>query len=317
MNFKKPKFWDLSKPNFISYILFPLTLIIRINNFFLDNLSLSKNKNIKTICIGNIYLGGTGKTPTTIKLYNIIKRLGFNVVTAKKFYKNEEDEQIILKEKTNLISEKTRNKIINSAIKKNFDLIVFDDGLQDKKVNYDIKFVCFNSDEWIGNGQLIPSGPLREKLNSLKKYDGVFIKGNDLIISKTISKIIKKINPEIKIYFTNYNVMNLDNFDLTKKYLLFSGIGSPKNFKNLLIKENFQIDFEMVFPDHYKYKISDIINILNNAKNLNTRIITTKKDYVKIPEEFKHKIDYLDVDLNINKEEDLINFLKQKLNEKY
>ena len=317
MNFKKPKFWDLSKPNFISYILFPLTLIIRINNFFLDNLSLSKNKNIKTICIGNIYLGGTGKTPTTIKLYNIIKRLGFNVVTAKKFYKNEEDEQIILKEKTNLISEKTRNKIINSAIKKNFDLIVFDDGLQDKKVNYDIKFVCFNSDEWIGNGQLIPSGPLREKLNSLKKYDGVFIKGNDLIISKTISKIIKKINPEIKIYFTNYNVMNLDNFDLTKKYLLFSGIGSPKNFKNLLIKENFQIDFEMVFPDHYKYKISDIINILNNAKNLNTRIITTKKDYVKIPEEFKHKIDYLEVDLNINKEEDLINFLKQKLNEKY
>ena len=317
MNFKKPKFWDLSKPNFISYILFPLTLIIRINNFFLDNLSLSKNKNIKTICIGNIYLGGTGKTPTTIKLYNIIKRLGFNVVTAKKFYKNEVDEQIILKEKTNLISEKTRNKIINSAIKNDFDLIVFDDGLQDKMVSYDIKFVCFNSDEWIGNGQLIPSGPLREKLNSLKKYDGVFIKGNDLIVSKTISKIIKKINPEIKIYFTNYNVMNLDNFDLTKKYLLFSGIGSPKNFKNLLIKENFQIDFEMVFPDHYKYKISDIINILNNAKNSNTRIITTKKDYVKIPEEFKHKIDYLEVDLNINKEEDLINFLKQKLNEKY
>ena len=94
-----------------SYILFPFTLVIRINNFFLDNLSLSKNKNIKTICIGNIYLGGTGKTPTTIKLYNIIKKLGFNVVTAKKFYKNEEDEQIILKEKTNLITEKTRNLI--------------------------------------------------------------------------------------------------------------------------------------------------------------------------------------------------------------
>ena len=317
MNFKKPKFWDLSKPNFISYILFPLTLIIRINNFFLDNLSLSKNKNIKTICIGNIYLGGTGKTPTTIKLYNIIKRLGFNVVTAKKFYKNEEDEQIILKEKTNLISEKTRNKIINSAIKKNFDLIVFDDGLQDKKVNYDIKFVCFNSDEWIGNGQLIPSGPLREKLNSLKKYDGVFIKGNDLIISKTISKIIKKINPEIKIYFTNYNVMNLDNFDLTKKYLLFSGIGSPKNFKNLLIKENFKIDFEMVFPDHYSYKISDILNILGNAKNLDARIITTKKDYVKIPNKFKDQIDFLEVELNINEDKDLINFIKKKLNEKY
>ena len=73
----------------------------------------------------------------------------------------------------------------------------------------------------------------------------------------------------------------------------------------------------MVFPDHYNYKNSDILNILSNAKNLNTRIITTKKDYVKVPEEFKNKIDYLEVDLKINEEENLINFLKQKLNEKY
>ncbi len=317
MKFKKPKFWDLNKPNFISYILFPLTLIIRISNFFLDNSSPFKNKAIKTICIGNIYIGGTGKTPTTIKLYNITKKLGFDVITAKKFYKDEKDEHTILKEKTNLITAKTRCEIIRSGIKKNTDLIIFDDGLQDKKVYYDIKFVCFNTDEWIGNGQLIPSGPLREKLSSLKKYDAVFIKGHDLIISKKIFQIIKKINPAIKIYFTNYKVLNLDNFDLTKKYLLFSGIGSPKNFKNLLIKENFQIDFEMVFPDHYNYKNSDILNILSNAKNLNTRIITTKKDYVKVPEEFKNKIDYLEVDLKINEEENLINFLKQKLNEKY
>ena len=75
MKFKKPKFWDSSKPNFISYILFPLTLIIRINNFFLDNLNLSKNKDIKTICIGNIYLGGTGKTPTTIKIIQYLKKI--------------------------------------------------------------------------------------------------------------------------------------------------------------------------------------------------------------------------------------------------
>ena len=83
-----------------------------------------------------------------------------------------------------------------------------------------------------------------------------------------------------------------------------------------LIKENFKISFEMIFPDHYKYKISDIINMLNNAKNLDAKLITTKKDYVKIPEEFKHEINYLDVDLKINEEENLINFLRQKLNEK-
>ena len=75
MNFKKPKFWDLSKPNFLSYLFFPLTFFIRINNYLLNQANPRKNKLIKTICIGNIYLGGTGKTPTVIKVYDIAKRL--------------------------------------------------------------------------------------------------------------------------------------------------------------------------------------------------------------------------------------------------
>ena len=316
MNFKKPKFWDLDKPNFVAYILLPFTIFIRISNFFLNKLSLQKNKNIKTICIGNIYLGGTGKTPTTIKLYNEIKKLGINVTTAKKFYKNEKDEHLLLKEKTNFISGKTRKKIIQSAIKEKFDLVIFDDGLQDKNINYDIKLVCFNSDEWIGNGYLIPSGPLREKLSSLKKYHGVFIKGHDLIKSRKISEIVNQINPAIKTYFTNYKVTNLKNFDLEQKYLLFCGIGSPINFKNLLKKENFKIVSEMIFSDHYNYKITDFENILSNAKNLNAKIVTTKKDYVKIPDKYKNQINYLEVDLNINDKEDFINTIKKRLNEK-
>ena len=85
MKFKKPKFWDLKKPNLISLFLLPLTLPIIINNYFLNFKSKTKNKSIKTICVGNIYLGGTGKTPTTIKLYNILNDLKLNVITGKKF----------------------------------------------------------------------------------------------------------------------------------------------------------------------------------------------------------------------------------------
>ena len=124
MNFKKPKFWSLNKPNFFSYLLFPLTFLVRINNFFLNNSTTFKSDQIKTICVGNIYLGGTGKTPTTIKLYNILKKLNFNVVTAKKFYKNEKDEQIILNQKTKLISKKTRKEILNIT-NKSTDAILF------------------------------------------------------------------------------------------------------------------------------------------------------------------------------------------------
>ena len=68
MNFKKPKFWDYKKPNFIAYLLFPITLLLTVNNFLLKIYPKKKFNEIKTICVGNIYLGGTGKTPTTLKL---------------------------------------------------------------------------------------------------------------------------------------------------------------------------------------------------------------------------------------------------------
>jgi tetraacyldisaccharide 4'-kinase len=178
MKLNKPKFWDDKKISFLAIILLPLTIFIAINNLILSIISKEKSKKIKTICVGNIYVGGTGKTPLTIKLYDIFKELNYKVSTAKKFYKKHSDEQIILKNKTNLIIASTRHKALEEAIKKKNELVIFDDGLQDNKIDYDLKFVCFNSKKWIGNGFLIPSGPLREKISSLKKYDVVFLNGD-------------------------------------------------------------------------------------------------------------------------------------------
>jgi tetraacyldisaccharide 4'-kinase len=118
MKLKKPKFWDYEKPNIISYILLPLTIIVKLSNLILDNYRPHKNTKIKTICVGNIYVGGTGKTPTTIKLYNLIKKLKYKVVTAKKFYKQEKDEQLLLSQETSVIVGNRRKKIVDYAIKK-------------------------------------------------------------------------------------------------------------------------------------------------------------------------------------------------------
>ena len=109
MKFKKPKFWDFKKPNLISHLLFPFTLLISLNNFFLKFKSKKKNEKIKTICIGNIYLGGTGKTPTTIAIYKILKKLSFKVSTAKKFYASQFDENLLLKNRTKFIISNNRN----------------------------------------------------------------------------------------------------------------------------------------------------------------------------------------------------------------
>ena len=318
MRFKKPKFWDLKKPNFLSYILMPFTIPVKINNILL-NLKSSKKKNkIKSICIGNIYLGGTGKTPATIKLFNIFKSIYSNVCTGKKYYSSQIDEQILLKNKTNLICETDRTKIIKKAINQNNRLIIFDDGLQDIKINYDLQIVCFDKKDWIGNGCILPSGPLREKLDSLKKYDIVFLKSNNYDPSMNqIINSIKNQNSEIKIFQTYYKPINLNKFNIEDKFIIFSGIGNPRSFRETLTANRMNIIEEIVFPDHNSYGDRDIEKIKEDAKNLNAKIITTEKDYVKLSEKNRAGIDFLEIDLIIEDEEKLINLIKSKIDEKH
>ena len=306
----------MKKPGLISYLLLPLTIPVIINNLLLKYRSIKKTDKIKLICVGNIYLGGTGKTPTTIKMFNICKKLNLNITTGKKFHSNQLDEEIILKNKTNLICEKSRKKVVEKAIRNNFDVVIFDDGLQDRNVNYDLKIVCFDSENWIGNGCLIPSGPLREKIDSIKKYDIVFLKG-ECLNEKRIIKLIKNQNPEIKVFQSYYEAVNLDRFNIKNDYLIFSGIANPNNFRNFLINNNFKVIDEIIFPDHYEYKQEDINKIKLKAKKLNAKIITTEKDYVKLSEKDTDNIDFIEIDLKIKNETDLINLINPIVNEKY
>ena len=280
----------------------------------LDLKSKKKDKRIKTICIGNIYLGGTGKTPTTIKLYQLLSQQGYEVLTANKNYKEHLDEKIILERKTETISSKNRLEIIDKAISMKKKILIFDDGLQDKKISYDIEFVCFDQKNWIGNGLLIPSGPLREKINSLKKYSCIFLKkdGED---TNAKTQLIKNINPNIKIFYTHFEPLNIDQFDKSKKYLIFSGIGNPQDFKNLLIKNELNIVDEIIYPDHYMYNKNDINKIKKRANGLGAKIITTEKDYVKISQLDKEDINFLEINLLIENQKELTDFIKEKFHE--
>ena len=316
MNFKKPKFWDLKKPSLLSHLLLPFTIFLQINNYLLKLKSKRKSKEVKTICIGNIYLGGTGKTPLTIKLFDILKDLEIKIATAKKYYLSQIEEQVMLKHKTNFITSKTREEIIEKSIQEKIDLIIFDDGLQDRNLNYDIQFVCFDSDTWIGNGRLIPSGPLRENLSSLNKYDAVFLKTYNKNNVDNLIHSIKKINHQIKIFKVFYEILNLDQFDLNEKYFAFSGIGNPKSFEDLLIKKNFNVINKHIYPDHYKYLQKDIDTLKKKAHDAGAKLITTEKDYIKIPERDKDDINCLKLGLEIDDEMGLLNFIKNKLNEK-
>ena len=308
MKFKKPKFWDLSKPNFISYFLIPLTLPIVLRNFLFQFLKKDRSLKIKTICVGNIYLGGTGKTPLTIKIYEILKRLGNRVATVKKFHSNQKDEQILLKEKTLSLIVNSRKDAIKKDNSQNYEFLIFDDGLQESEIDFDIKIVCFKSKNWIGNGQLIPAGPLREKISSLKKFDAVFLNGNSNNFEE-IKNQIYNINSKIKIFKTFYKISDKRKYDLNQKYLIFSGIGNPSEFKDILIENKFNIVRELIFPDHYEYNQNDFEKIKQKAKSENLSIITTEKDYMKVPLKLKKEIEFLTIDLIIQNEDKLIDLL--------
>ncbi len=306
MNLKKPKFWDYKRINLFAYFLLPIAFLIQLKNFF--KIKSKKKLKIKTICIGNIYIGGTGKTSLSIKINEILKKKGIKACFIKKFYKNQIDEQRLLRSKGKLFSSLNRLDAINQAISQNYEIAILDDGLQDYTINYDIKLVCFNNLNWIGNGLTIPAGPLRENLKNLEKYQDVFINGNEENV-ENIKKIILKINSKINIYVGKYKPININEFDKTNKYLVFSGIGNHKTFISMIKNYGLNVCKDLEFPDHYNYKNEDIKKILRLSEDMNCKIITTEKDYLRLNNNKLDKIKYIKSDLHIFDEDRFINHI--------
>ena len=310
MKIKKPKFWDYNKPNIISYILWPLSLFLQ----FLSNLKLlivSKKKfeEIKTICVGNIYVGGTGKTSLSLMIYDILLKNKIKTCFIKKYYSDQKDEQKILENKGKLFNFSKRELSLEKAIKENYDVAIFDDGLQDKSIEYDLSFVCFNNLNFIGNGLTMPSGPLRESFKNIKKYKYIFLNGNMENIKNIREKILET-NSNAKIFEANYVPMNIKEFDLNEKYLVFSGIGNHKTFLSMLKNNKMIINKDIEFPDHYNYSEKDLKNILRISKDNNLKILTTEKDFFRLNVKL-NEIKFIKSKLEISNEKDLINILSK------
>ena len=307
MNLKKPKFWDKQEPNFFSYILIPITIFFKII-VSLKPKSKIKIKDIKTICVGNIYLGGTGKTSLAIKIKEILTKKNIKTCFVKKFYTNQFDEQNLLKSYGKLFVANKRIDALNQAAKENYAVAILDDGLQDYSINYNISLVCFNTINWIGNGMTIPSGPLRESLNVLKNYNNIFLNGlNEDTLE--IEKKALKINPNINIHKSKYIPKNLNEFNINSNYLAFSGIGNHKTFISMLKEHKFKIIKDLEFSDHYNFTDRDLDKIINLAETLKCKVITTEKDYYRLDEKYHESIKFIKSELKLDDEEKLVKIL--------
>ena len=306
MKFIKPNFWK--KNSLITYLFYPLTIITRLI-IFLKKTKKQIEPDIPTICVGNIYLGGTGKTQLVIELNKILKK-NYKISVIKKYYKDQVDEQKLLYKNTNLVLSTNRLKTIESFKHNNNHIVILDDGLQDKKIKYKISVVCFNSLTGVGNGKLLPAGPLRESLSELKNYNAVFINGDK---KRYLINLIKNSNNKIKIFNGKYFLKNKKDFSNKKRYFAFCGIGTPENFFELLKENNIKLKDKLIFPDHYDYKLSDVNRIKKLAKDINCQLITTEKDYMKIKKFKNFKTKFAKIDLKIYDQAKFINFLKKNL----
>ena len=304
MNIKKPNFWDQKTPNLFAYLLLPIALIIKIFIYLKKKPDNSK-MNIKTICIGNFYIGGTGKTSLCIKINQILEKRKIKSCFIKKFYKNQADEQKLLENNGKLFLSLTRREAIQNAINENYEVAILDDGIQDKSITYDLSFICFNNINWIGNGMTIPAGPLREDINNLKNYDHVFLNGNLENLDEIETQILK-INSKINIHLGKYEITNLNEFQKEDDYLVFSGIGNHSTFISMLKEHGFKIKKDFEFSDHYQYSEKDLNKIISEAELLNCKIITTEKDFLRLNGNNDRKIKFIKSELNIIDEEKLI-----------
>ena len=209
MNLKKPKFWDYQKISIWAILLFPITILYRF--IFLTNKFLKTTKQfpIPVICIGNIYLGGTGKTPLAMEIFKIIKFLNKNPAFVRKPYRYVNDEIEMLKKFGKIFTLKDRASSISSLINSKFDVAILDDGFQDFSISPNLSILCFNSKQLIGNGFVIPSGPLRESFSSIKRADCIFINGEKNL---EFERKIKNLNSNSKIFYSKYKIKNSKKF---------------------------------------------------------------------------------------------------------
>ena len=284
---KTPK-WFLRKSP-IALILVPVSWVYWVFSgfVFLFRRSGALKSRRKIICVGNILAGGVGKTPI---VKQIAQRLDAPVVM--RGYKKDKSISQIGDEATMLaraglavhVGDRKSNVILLNNQNDEVGPIVMDDGLQNPTIQKDIEIIVFDDSIGYGNGLLLPAGPLRALKRSAKKADAIIV-----IKSKNPKKKFK-LPCNVPVFYAENKTIS--PYDGDEKLVAFAGIGYPKKFFAALSN----VVAVRAFADHYQYTKDDILRLLNLAEKHGAKLITTEKDWVRLPVEYQDKIKYAKLD---------------------
>jgi tetraacyldisaccharide 4'-kinase len=316
---KAPKFW--SKKGILSKILVPFSWIYIYISQRRHNRENAAKLSVPVICVGNLVMGGAGKTPMVIALVQILQGMGYKphiisrgygaivhgvkrVDPQKHNYLNVGDEPLLLAKFAPTWVSTNRVKAARAAIENDADVIVMDDGFQNNSIVKDISLIVVDAIQGFGNQYVFPAGPLREPfLNGLNKADATIVIGDGELSYLKSSK---------KIFHAKF----VEKEPLKKQaesVIAFAGLGYPKKFKQSLQKAGFNILEFHAYPDHHPYTITEIEKLIKRAQALKSTLITTSKDAVRLPQRYKNKVAVFKVNLEILEKEELQQFLFDKM----
>ena len=269
---------------------------------------LRKNYKIPIICVGNIYVGGTGKTPLASEVFKLIKSIGKNPAFIKKNYDYLFDEIQMLKKIGPTFLGGNRGVAINNLIMKGHDVAILDDGYQDFSIKPDFSILCFHSSQLLGNGFLIPSGPLRERLGSILRAECIVINGSkNLDFENKVNNYLR--GKKLPIFYSKYKIKNIEKLK-NREITAFAGIGNPSNFFKLLKENGLNLKNTYSFPDHHYYSQKDIDKI---TKNNPSKIVTTEKDYCRMEDKQRQNCECVEINLEIENKTEFESLIKSYL----
>jgi tetraacyldisaccharide 4'-kinase len=294
---KTPSFWHAD--GFIPKLLEPLAQLYKCLSFLERSLRSKTKIDVPVLCIGNLVSGGAGKTPIALSIgqklnakHNIsFLTRGYGGIEAGPIEVNPDehssyevgDEALILSEVgPTWVS---RNRIAGAIAAKNagFEIVIMDDGFQHTSLVKTLSFVIIDGPYGFGNGRLIPAGPLREPIYSgLKRADIIVLVGE---VNPSIIELLPNNKPllraslvpaEMGTQLSNNNVIG------------FAGIGRPTKFLETLEKMGLDVIDFVAFPDHYRFRESEIRELYEKATEVDAILVTTFKDMKRVPKSVAH-----------------------------
>ncbi len=289
----------------IIYLLWPWSLLYRLGVFcqqayyrFKGAYKASK----PVISIGNITVGGSGKTPLVIWLARHLQDKGYKSIILIRGYMPKashlSDEVDMINEQIPLIPVIAgRNRVANIREAEDImpvDLYICDDAFQHWPLYRDLNIVVVDAVNPFGNGYLLPAGILREPLGSLKRADIFMLSKADLANDiQALRHRLKQINPKALMVVGRYKstgVINVfdarpkpDDFLKDKRVAAFCGIGEPVSFESSLKNSGAKLIKFFTFLDHYLYRKTDIQRMVDFCRKEHIDVlITTHKDAVKL-----------------------------------